>query len=173
VPNVSAPDFFPAFLAAVQKSKPMLGALLDEAASASLEGDELEIRFREGSGMMRKRLDSNESRSHLERIAGETAGRPIRIRIGNASAAEVDAAVATGAPPSDKPARETREPTPERPVPKHSAGPEALLSQATNEPGIKKLLYEFGAEVVEIRPLDEGGGAPSHDTGVVPTKEPR
>ena len=48
-----------------------------------------------------------------------------------------------------------------------------LLERAKNEPGIQKLLYEFGAQVIEISPLDSGESPPGGETESGPTEETR
>ena len=42
-------------------------------------------------------------------------------------------------------------------------GRKELLEQARNEPGVKKLLREFGAQVVDIRPLELHTPQPATD----------
>ena len=63
------------------------------------------------------------------------------------------AAQRTTAPPEPKKAS-GREPTVKRKI-----QDQGLLEKAKNEPGVKKLLREFGAQVVEIRPLDPPKGS--------------
>ena len=43
------------------------------------------------------------------------------------------------------------------------SGRNELLEQARNEPGVKKLLREFGAQVVDIRPLELHAPEPATD----------
>ena len=98
-------------------------------------------------------------------MAAETAGRSIRIRLGRADAAAPGTACASRPAPEEKP-----EPRPGA-APEAAEDHDSLLARATNEPGIKKLLYEFGARVVEIRPLDAPGDSPSSASSAGPTKE--
>jgi hypothetical protein len=47
----------------------------------------------------------------------------------------------------------------------------SLLERAKKDPGIKKLLHDFGAQVVDIRPLDAPPDAATGDADGGPVKE--
>ena len=50
---------------------------------------------------------------------------------------------------------------------------EGLLERARNEPGVQKLLYEFGAQVVEIRPLETPEDSAASEKDADRTEETR
>jgi DNA polymerase-3 subunit gamma/tau len=166
----STPDFYPAFVEAVHGAKPMLGAILDEAQGATLDGNVLVIRFGDGAGTIRKRLENPDSQTLLRRVAAEVSGYDLGVRIS-------DSATADSTPAADDPrigsssARSGSEGADLRGGP---PGPgrgerDTLLEQASNEPGVKKLLLEFGAHVVDIRPM----GAPGREGGSPTPEESR
>ncbi len=47
----------------------------------------------------------------------------------------------------------------------------SLLERAKKDPGIKKLLHDFGAQVVEIKPMDSPPDAVTGDADGGPVKE--
>jgi len=157
----STPGFYPAFVEAVHVAKPMLGAILDEAEGATLDGNVLVIRFGDGAGAIRKRLENPDSRTLLARVACEVAGRDITVRTSDSAGSGREPGAATEAPRVGS--------VPGRGGPGAESAGATLLERAKNEPGVKKLLLEFGAQVVEIRPLD----APGPEGGSPTTEEPR
>jgi DNA polymerase-3 subunit gamma/tau len=126
-------------IAAVSKEKMMLGALLEAAASITAKSDGVAIVFA-GEAAAARQLQRAENlkliQDHAEKILGRKAG----IRVQRGSAPES----ATGKKRSESGRRRTK---------KSGAVDDSLLERAKNEPGVKQLLHEFGAQVVEIRPL--------------------
>ena len=166
----AAPPFFADLVAAVQDKKPMLAAILEQAVGVSLDGNVLGLSFSEGAGPIGKRLEQTDSREFLERCTEKVVGRRLRIRVG--------ACDAPASRPKAVPPRPSAPASPPRPaavpaLPSEGGSRDELLERAKNEPGIQKLLYEFGAQVVEISPLE----APKEPAGGEPetgrTKETR
>ena len=142
-----APPFFASFLASVQRAKPMLGAMLEQVGSATLDGDILVLYLGEAAAALRKRLEAEDSMKILRRCAAEASGKDLRIRLASASDGmsrpaerEAPAGQAAGRPGKPGPAVEDRG---------------SLLERAKKDPGVEKLLHDFGAQVVEIKPMDE------------------
>jgi len=166
----STPRFYAAFVEAVHGARPMLGAILDEAQGATLDGDVLLIRFGDGAGAIRKRLENADSRTLLARVAAEVAGRDITVRISDSTGSGREPGTTTEAPRGESSSGPGGQGGEGR---RRDHGDEGtgttLLERAKSEPGVKKLLLEFGAQVVEIRPLD----APGPEGGSPTTEEPR
>ena len=166
----AAPPFFADLVAAVQDTKPMLGAILEQAVGVSLDGNVLGLSFSEGAGPIGKRLEQTDSREFLERCTEKVAGRRLRIRVG---ACDAPAPRPKAAPP-----RPSAPASPPRPAavpepPSERGSHDELLERAKNEPGIQKLLYEFGAQVVEISPLETPTEPAGGETETGRTKETR
>jgi DNA polymerase-3 subunit gamma/tau len=139
-------------------AKPMLGVVLEEAARVSIEGTDLHVEFDAGKEAMVRQLQRTENLDLLKRHATRLAGGPVTVRIDAApgepasvpappvraaAAKEPAAGVHSAAPgPARRPARSGGRKT---------RG--ALLESAKQEPGVKKLMREFGAQVVDVRPL--------------------
>jgi DNA polymerase-3 subunit gamma/tau len=134
-PKAQPGGFAADLIAAVSSESGMLGAVLRAASSIKADGNSVAIEFARGAATARQ-LDINENleliRGQAEKILGKAA--KIRVQSGQPQAA--------GAP---RPAKRSR-----------SAEAE-LLEKAKSEPGVKKLLHEFGAQVVEVRPHEENG----------------
>jgi DNA polymerase-3 subunit gamma/tau len=166
-----APPFFGEFVAAVQRGKPMLGAILEQAVAVSLDGDTLSVAFDDAAGPIGKRLEQSDSREILERFAEEVAGRRLRVRVGTSETASGPPASPPrrADPPAPAAQRSVEPPEP----PQAGVSPDGLLERASKEPGIQKLLYEFGAQVVEIRPLDTPDDESASEKDADRTKETR
>jgi DNA polymerase-3 subunit gamma/tau len=149
--------FGPELCAAVFADRPMLGSILQEAESIETVGDALVVRLAAGMESIGRQLGRKENLEILVRHAQRMAGRPMRILIDEGTEAASDdddeppAAAPSGA--SKAPPLEPRRAQREAPRPRAVGGDAELLERATNEPGVKKLLREFGAKVVDIRPL--------------------
>jgi len=147
-----APPFFTDLVAAVHRTKPMLGAILEQVAGVSLDGDVLGLAFSDGAGPIGRRLEQTDSREFLERCTEEVVGRRLRLRVGACDAPPPRPETAPPRPPA--PASPPRSAVDLPGPPPEGVGRDELLERAKNEPGIQKLLYEFGAQVVEISPLE-------------------
>jgi len=144
------------FRARLHEVRPMTDALLD-AAAVAWNGDEIRIAFPPESAAVGRQMARKESIDLLESVAAEVAGRRVRVVVA-AGASKTPTPSPTTAPnrrtAAPEPPPRAVEP-PDTRVARESADPdrEQLLKEATQEPGIAKLLKEFGANVVEIRSL--------------------
>ena len=161
-PSESAPrtGFAAELCAAVFADRPMLGSILQEAERIEALGDAVVVRLAAGMESIGRQLGRKENLEILVRHAQRTAGRPMRILIDDGA----DETAAADEPPAVAPAAAPAAPRrPQRDVghPRGGVGDADLLERATSEPGVKKLLREFGAKVVDIRPLAPPPGADS------------
>ena len=131
----------------------MTDAMLD-AAAIEWVGDEIRIAFPPESDAVGRQMTRKESIDLLESVAAEAAGTRMRVVVSAGPRART-----APAPPGVR--TETHGPAPSAPEPPDSPGPpdssdpnrDQLLKGAKREPGISKLLKEFGANIVDIRPL--------------------
>jgi DNA polymerase-3 subunit gamma/tau len=138
---------------AVSAEKPMLGVVLEDAARVSLANGTLAVEFGSGSDAMSRQLRRKENLALLERHASRLAGGVVKVRVsaepGESTGVEV---VSTGGetPLSAAPARSPVSRRERRSEP----GPRAkLLRRAKQDPGVDLLIKEFGAQIVDVRPL--------------------
>ena len=144
---------------AVRNAKPMIAAILEQADEIVLEGEGLVVAFAKEHRVIADRLRDTETLELLRQQAESVTGNAVNVRIDAGEAAAKPAAKPAAAPAAKA------APAPEPAAPKEAAPPEAaptggpvgskneLLERAKGEPGVKKLLREFGAQVVDIRPL--------------------
>ena len=141
--TLSAPTIFGEvrgiLLAAVHIERPMLGALVEQAREITVDGGTLVVGFSAADDSLRRMLAGADNVRTLEQIASKTLGRPLSVRV-----ASVDAPIAAspvrpvaGDVPPPSPASDEREP---------------LAERARNDPGVRRLLREFGAQIVDVRP---------------------
>lgn len=128
---------------AVTQSRPMLGAILERATAIVVDGGSLVVTFGPSDAGMRRMLLSEDNVRSIEGIAGQTLGRPLGLRVSGSN---------------DGPGNLSPAPTPshtEAPRDGDDAGEttQALNERARKDPGVKRLLTEFGAQVVDVRPL--------------------
>jgi DNA polymerase-3 subunit gamma/tau len=141
--------------------KPLLGTILEQARSLTLLDDGLHVAFDPGMESVARQLSRKEYLACVEQEATRLAGRKLRIHLDvDTVRTEIRPTGKTG-PPADLP-RKTQ--STDRPAARRGSAGGQLIEQATREPGVKKLLHEFGAQVVEIRPTADPG-----ETG--PTEE--
>ena len=125
----------------VQGARPMLGAILGQASRIALRESDLLIQFSDEHAAMAQPLMRDDGLDLLRKHAGEIAGRPVQVRI----------SVGGDAPPAS-PGEAL--PTEKAPAPAQSRISKSdLIERAKQDPGVKKLLREFGAQVLEIRPM--------------------
>ena len=134
-------------LTAVTTARPMLGAMLEQAASISVDGGTLRIAFGPGDDGLRRMLGNEDNTRAIERLAEEAFGRKLSLRVSGAS---------DGAG------------TPE---PEHAplADPESrqqIIERAGRDPEVRRLLRELGAQIVDARSVK-----PSDDDGATLTIE--
>jgi hypothetical protein len=142
-------DLRPALSSALE-GKPMLASIVDQARSARVDGDRLVLEYDEGARSMLGPLEREGGLAALREAADRLVGRALTPRVVVGSKEPKKAAGPPDAGPPDTP----------RPA-VGSGQRNVLLREATQEPGVKKLLREFGAQVVEIKPIDH---VPDPDT---------
>ena len=135
-------------IAAVQENKPLIGAILEQANQVLLEKQGLVIAFDQEHAAFADRLREPKTIDLLRQIAEKDSDGPVNIRI---EVAGGDPAEPAPEPPKRTTRVQAPKPTVSRPAP---AARDELLQRARSEPGVKKLLREFGAQVVDIRPLE-------------------
>jgi DNA polymerase III subunit gamma/tau len=106
-------------VAALQKERPMIAAMVGQASRIVLDGGQLSISFGSQDDGVRKMLAGEENVRWVEGVAAKTVGRPITVRI-------------EGGPPVAK------APT--------------LVERASGDPAIQRVVGEFGAHLVDVRP---------------------
>jgi len=161
-------------------AKPMVAAILEQANEILLDGQALVISFDKEHSVVADRLRAAETVDLLRNIAEKVTGNPVNIRIESgpaepvADVRPVDAATASPATPDPVPVASPEPPATQaappaktppaavkprpaaasRKEPQSSSERGRLIEQARSEPGVQKLLREFGAQVVDIRPLE-------------------
>ena len=123
----------------VSAARPMLGAILEQAGSIVVEGGSLLVTFGESGAGVARMLAQAENVRAIEAIAAEALGRPLTLRV--AGGAPPEAAAAPAGPRRDE-------------------SPLDLNERARKDPGVARLLREFGAQVVDVRPesaIEENG----------------
>jgi DNA polymerase-3 subunit gamma/tau len=148
-------------IAAVKAGNPMLGVVIEEASAVSLIDGEVEVRFAEGQEIMARQFARRDSLDALQRHAEQVAGRKVRVRLIETPAGPEPATTASPAP-------EKRAAAPEARAPRRGGRRQrdALLDQARKDPGVKKLFHEFGAQVVDVRPLEAPQDRAEEETNV-------
>jgi hypothetical protein len=148
-------------IASVFDAKPMLGSILREAVKIEVIGEALVIHLAKEMEALGRQLGRTENLEVLVKHSTELLGRTVRVMID--TEADSAAPVVAESPPRTT-QRTTAPPEPKKtarrePTVKRKIKDQGLLDKAKNEPGVKKLLREFGAQVVEIRPLDPPKGS--------------
>ena len=140
-----------ALVSAVTQARPMLGALLERAVAVVVDGGGLIVTFGASDSGMRRMLTTDDNVRSIEAIAAQTLGRPLVLRV-----AATDEGVALE--PAAKSPTTAATGTTARPLPPAGAGEsrQALTERALNDPAVSRVLKEFGAQVVDVRPLRPG-----------------
>jgi DNA polymerase-3 subunit gamma/tau len=139
-------DVREALVSAVTQARPMLGAVLARAVTLMVDGGTLVATFGSSDSGMRRMLMGDENVRSIESIAAQTLGRPLTLRV-------LESGESTGvglAQPPTGPAG-------------HVASQDGvteslheLTQRARKDPAVSRLLSEFGAQVVDVRPLRPG-----------------
>jgi len=167
-PSTAEGSFSSKLIASVFDAKPMVGSILQEAVKIEVIGDALVIHLAKEMEALGRQLNRTENLEVLVKHAATLLGRTVRIMIDSAADSAQPPVVADSSPKATQRQTVAAKPEP-KPEPKKAASREpaaknrvkdkGLLDKAKNEPGIKKLLREFGAQVVDIRPLDPPKGS--------------
>lgn len=128
----------------------MVGAALSHAASVEIDGTTLRIRFEDGGRAVGEMLGAEATLGFLREAAAAAAGSRIEIRIDAAPGEKSPAPSSEGGPaPSPRAEREGGE----RPAQTGEDRGGSIAERVRRDPGVKRLLEEFGAQIVEVRPL--------------------
>jgi hypothetical protein len=157
-PPAPGGDVRAAISAAVTQARPMLGAMLERAAAITVDGGTLVVTFGAPEAGVRRVFVTDDNVRSVEAIAGQTLGRPVALRVEVSSPTDATGSAVSGpagtvaeavaSPPFAGGADESRQ---------------ALTERARKDPGVNRLLKEFGAQVVDVRPLRSG-----HDDAGLP-----
>jgi DNA polymerase III subunit gamma/tau len=139
-------DVREAIVSAVTQARPMLGAVLERAATLLVDGGTLVATFGPSDAGMRRMLTGDETVRSIETIAAQALGRPLTLRVlGLGEGAGVGSPEAL---PGEAGEGEARDGIGES---QHD-----LAQRARKDPAVSRLLTEFGAQVVDVRPLHPG-----------------
>ena len=127
------------FESAVQRLKPMLGTIVGHAAEIRVDAGALVIEIAAEHAADRRQLERADYRRVLGEVAAEVVGPGTAVRV--VVAAESGSPAASGNGESA--------PAP----PDGAADQRRLLAEVRADPGVSRLLREFGAQVLDIRPL--------------------
>jgi DNA polymerase-3 subunit gamma/tau len=122
-----------AVVSAVTTARPMLGAILQRAAAVIVDGGTLVVTFGPADSGVRRTLLGEDNVRSVEQIVTQTLGRPVVLRVAETSDTAVTAVNAT-APTSSEESKEH------------------LAERARKDPAVSRVLTEFGAQVVDVRP---------------------
>jgi DNA polymerase III subunit gamma/tau len=122
------------FLKRLHQERGALGGFLEEASWIEIRDDALEIAFSEKQAFFREKIESRENLEYLRRLARETSGRDLSIRVTVATPGVVaERAVARGGTET------TRK--------------ESLRQAAETAPVVRTLLDAFGGQIVDVDPV--------------------
>jgi len=131
-------DVREAIVSAVAQARPMLGAILQRAAAIVVDGGTLVVSFGPSDAGMRRMLLGDDNVRSIQEIAAQTLGRPLALRVAGPSEGVAPAPNPAAAGPSPDGTEESRH---------------ELTERALKDPVVSRLLNEFGAQVVDVRPL--------------------
>ncbi len=130
-------------VAALIDGRPMVGAILRQAETVRIADSRVEVRFAPALDAIARQLARKDNLRAIQECAERVFGRRLEVVVqtseGPSAVAAAAVAPAAAAPGPTEPAHPT------------------LADRATSEPGVRRLLREFGAQLVDIRPLDPVG----------------
>lgn len=153
-----------AILEALSETRPLAAGLFEHVTDFRVDNGALLAVFPLSAESFRRLAEAPDTLSTLAQIATRVVGTPLKAQAVSESG---------GAPPSaGGPLPAPKAVPSERPA---SAGgpntPGGLLDRVRKEPAVRKLLYEFGAQVVDVRAIapaseigEDDGGAPAEET---------
>jgi DNA polymerase-3 subunit gamma/tau len=139
-------DVRDAIVSAVTQARPMLGAVLERAATLVVDGGTLVVTFGPSDSGMRRMLTGDDNVRSIETIAAQALGRPLALRV---LGPDEGAGVGLAGPPPSRVG-------PGQPQDAAAESLHELTQRARNDPAVSRLLTEFGAQVVDVRPLRPG-----------------
>ncbi len=141
---------------AVTQARPMLGAMLERAAAIVVDGGTLIVTFVSGDAGVRRLFATEDNVRSIETIATQTLGRPLALRVDVSTEAVAAGPPSVGRGTSRSMVAGPGSAAPISPPPGAEESRQALTERARKEPGVNRLLTEFGAQVVDVRPLRTG-----------------
>lgn len=124
-------DLREAVVSAVTRERPMLGAMLQRAAAVIVDGGALIVTFGPADSGVRRTLLGEDNVRSIERIVAAALGRPVALRVSESSEGPGPAAAAPAASSESK---------------------QDLTERARKDPVVSRVLTEFGAQIVDVRP---------------------
>jgi DNA polymerase-3 subunit gamma/tau len=120
-----------AILKRVHQERGALGGFLEEASWIEIAGDSLQIAFHGKHAFFKEKVEGKDSLDYLRRVAHETAGRELEVRVTVAAVG-----VADGRAPSPAESAETQK--------------QRLREAAEKAPLVRTLLDAFGGQIVDV-----------------------
>jgi hypothetical protein len=155
-PSPAAAGGVPEFLAEIHAERPMLAVMLEGVAQLVVEDGRLVIAVGPDAEPVRRVLEREDAQATLRAVAARALG---------VSFVEVRATAQTQPPSAVERVLAPRAASDPRSVPStaNRSEREDLYDRARSDPAIKRLLSEFGAQIVDVRPLD--APVPAEDQG--------
>ncbi len=119
------------FLKRVHEERGALGGFLEEASWIEIKGDALEIAFGERQRFFREKIESRDSLEYLKRVARDSAGRELLVRVTATTPGVVESR--TLSPGEAEERRRQR-----------------LRAAAEEAPIVRTLLNAFGGQIVDV-----------------------
>jgi len=120
-----------AFLKRVHEGRGALGGFLEEASWIEIKDGRLEIAFGEKQGFFKEKIEGRESIEYLKRVARETLGRDLAIKVTVATPGSIEARALS---PEDAAASQRRR----------------LREEAEKAPVVQALLSAFEGRIVDV-----------------------
>jgi DNA polymerase-3 subunit gamma/tau len=154
---------------ALRSKRPMLEAMLEEAATLTLQDDDVVVSFSPGAEAVRRMFERDDTVAFVKSLAVEVFGAPLGLRFESgvpSTAKEPPRGTATPTAPVTSP-NESFDNAAVDPAPSR----QQLFDGARRDPSIQRLLREFGAQIVDVRPLELPRPEPSIGEDVAGTGE--
>lgn len=158
------------FRTLLRESQPMLAAVVEKASSISLENGRLTVSFAGERDAVRRVAERDDNRAALGACAAEAAGGPVDVRV--VSSEPSSEPVPTVSNPGPRRGAGPREAPDRSPAPSPAASnakdvdSAALADRARAEPGVRMLLAEFGAQILDVRPAAPSSDGSTGETGL-------
>jgi hypothetical protein len=160
--SATAADLRSHLIAAVAAQRPLLAGILEQADAIEARAGEILIRMPAGMDAVGRQLERPDAASLLAACAADRVEDPVRVRVvsstGPLPSSSGPMAVPSSRNSGGAPRPKARPPHTRQGSSDSTAGVArgSLIEKATSEPGVRKLLREFGAQVIDIRPLEPG-----------------
>ena len=135
-PPAAAPSGLARFHQILESRRPVTGAQISLAASATLDGDDLVLRFGIEKAAAKEALEEPATRKVLAEIAREAFGRPIRVSLRTGPPADGDLGSAA------------------REVPREALSRERASTRAESDPVVRSAIELFRGELTEVKEED-------------------